>query len=67
MSYNSILVTKQTLTLEKDDGLDDHHCRANLVAMPVKKDQMLDLLTIMSDRISVNVKVGENKLQMERG
>ena len=66
MSYDSMLA-KQTVTLEKDDGLNDHHCGANLVAMPVKKDQTLNLLTIMSDGISANFKVGENKLEMKRG
>jgi len=53
--------------LSKDDGLDDHHRGADLVEMPVKKESTLDLLTIMSDRVTVSFKVGEDKYEKERG
>ena len=38
-----------------------------MVAKPVKKESTLDLLTIMSDRVTVNFKVGENKFETEKG
>jgi hypothetical protein len=61
------LIIYETLTCVKDDDLNGHHCGAKLVANPIKKELTLDLLTIMSDRVIVNFKVGENKFETEKG
>ena len=34
---------------------------------PVKKDSTLDLLTIMSDRVTVKFKIGEDKYETDTG
>ncbi|KAF8804508.1 hypothetical protein BYT27DRAFT_7020127, partial [Phlegmacium glaucopus] len=39
-----------------DDGLNDHQCGEALQEMPVKKDSTLNILTVMSDRVTVKFK-----------
>ncbi|KAH9002875.1 hypothetical protein EDB86DRAFT_2826719 [Lactarius hatsudake] len=52
---------------EKDDGLNDHQCRADLEEVHTKKDLMLDLLTIMTDKVTVKFKIAPNEYVTEKG
>lgn len=51
----------------QDDGLNDHQRGADLQEKPVKKDATLDLLTIMTDKVTVKFKVADDKYEMEQG
>ena len=55
------------LTQSQGDGLNDDQCGADLETQPVKKDLMLDLLMIMSDKVTVKFKLGEDNYMMEVG
>ncbi|KAF8190134.1 hypothetical protein BJ912DRAFT_1022250 [Pholiota molesta] len=51
----------------REDGLTAHHRGAELETKPVKKDSTLDLLTIMTDKVTVNFKVARDKYETETG
>lgn len=55
------------LTLTQEDGLNDHHRGQDLQEKPVKKDSTIDLLTIMSDKVTVKFKVGPDMYETETG
>jgi hypothetical protein len=57
-----------TLTIRKnDDDLNKHQRGDDLEEQPVKKETTLDLLTIMSDRVKVKFKMGDDKYDTEVG
>jgi len=47
--------------------LNDHQRGAPLEEAPVKKDSTLDLLTIMSDKVTVQFKVANDRYQTDAG
>jgi hypothetical protein len=51
----------------KKDGLNEHQRGTILQEKPVKKDSTLDILTVMSDRVTVNFKNGDKKTVTEKG
>jgi hypothetical protein len=56
-----------TMTKIQDDGLNDHQRGANLQEKRVKKDSTLDLLTIMSDKVTVKFKIKADEYETEVG
>jgi hypothetical protein len=57
-----------TLTIQQDDvGLNEHQRGDVLEEKPVKKETTLDLLTIMSDKVKVRFKLGDDKYETEVG
>ena len=55
------------LTNFQDDGLNEHQWGPELEENPVKKDLTRDLLTIMSDKVTVKFKIGTDKFITESG
>ena len=55
------------LTQSQGDGLNDDQHGAELETQPVKKDSTLDLLTIMSNKVTVKFKLGEDNYMTEVG
>ncbi len=55
------------LTKIQEDDLNDHQRGADLQEKPVKKDSTLDLLMIMSDKITVKFKVRDGDYETEIG
>ncbi|KAF8173117.1 hypothetical protein BJ912DRAFT_859601 [Pholiota molesta] len=52
---------------QENDGLDARHHGDELQTKPVKKDSTLDLLTMMTDKVTVKFKVAGNKHETETG
>jgi hypothetical protein len=57
----------QILTRLQDDGLNEHHRGTELQAKPTKKDSTLDLLTMMSDRVTVKFMLADGTSLTEVG
>ena len=55
------------LTESQDDDLTNHQRGAELEEKTVKKDSTLDLLTIMSDKVTVRFKIAHEKYLEEKG
>ena len=55
------------LTTLQDDGLNEHQRGPELEEKPVKKDLTCDLLTIMSDKVTMKFKIGTDKFVTDRG
>jgi len=55
------------LTQSQGNGLNDDQHGAELETQPVKKDSMLDLLMIMSDKVTMKFKLGEDNYVTEVG
>lgn len=55
------------LIISQDDDLTNHQCGADLEEKLVKKDSTHDLLTIMSDRVTVRFKVADEEYVEEKG
>ncbi|KAH9007734.1 hypothetical protein EDB84DRAFT_1591299 [Lactarius hengduanensis] len=51
----------------EDNGLNDHQRGANLEEVHTKKDLTLDLLTIMTDKVTVKFKIAPNEYVTEKG
>jgi len=58
---------RHRLTQSQGDGLNDDQRGADLETQPVKKDLTLDLLMIMSDKVTVKFKLGEDNYVTEVG
>ena len=57
-------MTWHGLTQSYDDSLNKHQCGEE---KPVKKDLIWDLLMIISDKVMVKFKVGDDKYETETG
>jgi len=66
VSINYWAIFKDLLS-SKEDVLNDHQYGPDLQEQPAKKDMMLDLLTIMSDQVTVKFKLGDEKYVTEVG
>ena len=67
MSVLLIYHNLQRLTIYQDDGLNSHQCGANLREKPTKKDAMLDMLMIMTDKVTVRFKAEDRSYEMVIG
>ncbi|EDR01052.1 uncharacterized protein LACBIDRAFT_312616 [Laccaria bicolor S238N-H82] len=52
---------EQSADEQENDGLDNHQCGADLQEKPVKKESMLNLLTIMTDKVTMKFKISADE------